>query len=385
MKILFLDQFTHWGGAQIGLRDVILEARQRGWEPFLMAPGQGPLAEFCASADIPFQALSGYSYSSGRKSLPDLVRYPFDAANAARHVRALAGRCGIDLVYVNGPRMLPAGAAAGCPMLFHAHSYLDRNYARTIAGMCLRYRPAKVIAVSHFAARAYAQRPTVVYNGVEDHGYLARPQTGRQARIGIIGRIAPEKGHLDFVRAAAKLRHKGAQFIVFGAALFSGPAYERSVREIGGRAEVEFRGWTSDVAAALRELDVLAAPSSPVEACPRVVLEALSAGVPVVAYPSGGIPEIITHNETGLLTRQSTADALAESIENILDDPALSERCSRQGRQEWANRFSSIRFRKEIGDLIACYGAGFEAPERGAANYGPNSEQVVSGAAAEKL
>jgi len=385
MKILFLDQFTHWGGAQLALRDIMTEARQRGWEPFLMAPGQGPLADFCASAGIPIQALSTSPYSNGRKSLPDMVRYTFDSARAARDVRDLVRRCGIDLVYVNGPRMLPAGAASDCPMLFHAHSYLEKNYARTIAAMCIGYSGANVVAVSHFAAQAVLKRATVVYNGVEDHGYLARPRTGRGIKVGIIGRIAPEKGHLDFVRAAGRLKHRDVRFIVYGAALFSGPAYERSVRELAACAPVEFRGWTSDVAVALHEIDVLAAPSSPVEACPRVVLEAFSAGVPVVAYPSGGLPEIITHNETGLLTREATADALADSIETILDNPALMERCSWQGREEWASRFSAVRFRKQIGDLIAGYGAGFEAPERGAANYGHDCQQVMSGAAAEKL
>lgn len=379
MRILFLDQFTHWGGAQIVLRDVMIEAQQRGWEPFLMAPGDGPLADFCTSAAIPFEVLRTSFYSNGRKTIRDIVRFGFDSVTAARQVRDFVRRYGIELVYVNGPRLLPAAAASQCPMLFHAHSYLEKRYARIIADRCIGYGCANVIAVSHFAAQAFTKRTAVLYNGVEDHGYSPRPQQGGQAKIGMIGRISPEKGHLDFIRASAMLRHRDARFIVYGAALFSDPAYEHAVRSLANGAPVEFRGWTSGVAAALHEIDVLAVPSASVEACPRVVLEALSAGTPVVAYPSGGIPEIITQNETGLLTKTSTPEALAASIETLLDNPGLMERCSRQGRYDWENRFSSARFRNTIGDLIAsCH------PARGAAHDRQDSRDMIGRAAAQK-
>ncbi|MDE3195419.1 MAG: glycosyltransferase family 4 protein [Acidobacteriota bacterium] len=385
MRILFLDQFTSWGGAQFALRDVMLEARKRGWDPHLMAPGHGPLAAFCESAGIGFRDLALSSYANGYKTPADMARFALDLARSVRQVRSAVAEWRIDVIYANGPRVLPACLGMGRPVLFHAHSYLEKTYARAIARACVSLTGAGVLAASRFAARPFAGRAITVYNGVPDCGWVPRRRPAGTAKIGIIGRIAPEKGHLDFLEAAGRLSHRDVTFHVFGAAQFSDPAYERRLREKarGARLEsprVEFHGWTSDVATALHGLDILAVPSAPFEACPRIVIEALSAGTPVAAYPSGGIPEILTDRVTGLIAADRTSGDLARSIEQFLDCPGLMEQCSHQGRRAWEMRFGLERFRKEAGDSIASF---VEAPSRGAADK-RNHGAEVAGATADK-
>jgi len=142
---------------------------------------------------------------------------------------------------------------------------------------------------------------------------------------------------------------------VFGAPLFSDPAYETEVRTAAAGLAVEFRGWTNDVAAALREIDIVAVPSSAVEATPRIVMEAFSAGTPVVAYPSGGIPEMVRHRDTGLLTADASSMALARALRSMTGDSELLSRCSAHGRLEWETRFRLQRFQADIANLIVAH------------------------------
>ena len=69
------------------------------------------------------------------------------------------------------------------------------------------------------------------------------------------------------------------------------------------------------------------------ETAGKVVMEAFSAGTPVVAYPSGGIPELICDSRTGLLTEQPTPASLARSFGRLLADPALSSQIAEDGQK----------------------------------------------------
>lgn len=351
MRILFIDQFSELGGAQLGLRDIMLEGRRRGWDMAFLAPGDGPLFRFCEAAGVRAQSIPAIPYGSARKSAVDVLRYGFDMSRAALMIRDFAQRQNSDLIYVNGPRVLLAAAAASRPFIFHLHSLLDKRYSRIIARSCLRGNRGTAIAVAQFVARGLGPAVRVIYNGVADQGYLPRYSIRRPARIGIIGRIAPEKGHVDFIRAARLM--PDARFIVFGSALFSDPNYETKVRAAAAGLPIEFRGWTNDVGAALREIDIVAVPSAAVEATPRVVMEAFSAGTPVVAYPSGGIPEMVRHRDTGLLTTDASSEALAQALRSMAGNSELLSRCSAHGRREWETRFRLQRFQADIADLIA--------------------------------
>ena len=351
MRILFVDQFSDLGGAQLSLRDVMLEGRRRGWDMSFLAPGTGPLFRFCRDAGIPTQSIPAMPYSSARKSALDVFRYGFDMSRAALAIRHIVRHREVDLIYVNGPRLLLAASAASRPFIFHSHSLLDKRYSRIIAQSCLLSTKGAAIAVSESVARVLGPKVRVIHNGVEDQGYVRRWSNRRPARIGIIGRISPEKGHLDFVRAARLM--PDARFIVFGAALFSDPTYEREVRAAAAGLPIEFRGWTNDVPAALHEIDIVAVPSSAVEATPRIVMEAFSAGTPVVAYPSGGIPEMVRHRDTGLLTANASSGALAQALKAMVANSELFSRCSAHGRREWETRFRLQRFQSDIAGLIA--------------------------------
>ena len=354
MRIVFLDQFSDFGGAQLCLRDVLEEASRLGWQAEVMAPGAGPLLDFARDRGFAVRSLPVTRYANGSKTASDVLRFGIDMARSANILRRVLRERPVDLVYVNGPRILPAVSGIHVPVLFHSHSLLDKRYARTIAGWVLRGLNARVLTCSEFTAQALkklvgAASVRVVYNGVSDLDFRPRNSTAGPVRVGILGRIAPEKGHLDFLRAAAALPDRSkVQFSITGAALFSNVTYEQSVRTAGAAAGVEFRGWTDNVSQVLHDLDILVVPSAGHDASPRVILEALSAGTCVVAYPSGGIPELICDGYSGLLTASPSAGELADLIRVLAGNPELRSRLASNGRREWEARFRVERFRSEV-------------------------------------
>ena len=325
-----------------------------------MLPGDGPLHLDCRERGIPSRALPLSAYANGHKTVVDMIRYAADTMRATVALRAAVREFEPALIYVNGPRALPAAllGARGTPVLFHAHSHLERHYARTIARWCVARGRMRVIAISEFVAGPFPGA-VLIYNGVRDQGFRPRPRPGGPRTIGILGRISEEKGHLDFVEAARRLSsiYPEIRFAVFGAALFADGEYERKVRASAAGLPIDFHGWTDKVPEALHVIDVLAAPCGPTEGATRVIMEAFSAGTPVVAYPSGGIPELVRHRETGMLTAARTGESLAAMLQTLLNDPALMERLSFRGRREWEQRFRLERCQREIGDLIAEAGA----------------------------
>jgi glycosyltransferase involved in cell wall biosynthesis len=359
MNILFLDQFSDPGGAQLCLKDLMPEIIRRGWNPRLMVPGRGDLMEWSNRLGIPTCTLPLRPYSNGRKTALDFLRFSVDGPRIAAAVRQVIRRERVDMVYVNGPRVLPAVLGVCCPVVFHAHNYVRVRYGRKLLEWTLRASDATVIAASQYVAESYLRVPgsakvRVVYNGIGDLQGATRTFDKRPLRVGIIGRIAPEKGHLDFMRAARQITVDGgdAEFFVYGERLFSEARYEAQVRALAANAPVIFCGWTNDVARALHDLEILAVPSGPDEAATRVIMEAFSAGTPVVAYRSGGIPELVENGRTGVLTETPDFESLARSIQALAGDRELMKRLSEAGRNEWLRRFRVERFRATVCDLL---------------------------------
>jgi glycosyltransferase involved in cell wall biosynthesis len=98
-------------------------------------------------------------------------------------------------------------------------------------------------------------------------------------------------------------------------------------------------GYRDDLAEVYRQLAVLLIPSRS-EGLPNVALEAMAHGVPVVATSVGGLPEVVTDGENGFLAPPEDAEALAQRILGILEDPPLRTRLGQRARQEMASRFS---------------------------------------------
>ena len=338
MRILLLDQFSEPGGAQQCLLDLLPAMRDRGWEVLVGLPGEGSL----------FESIRQLGVSTEQVACNSVLDVPV----LAGQIRRMAQGTGAELLYLNGPRLLPGALAAGLglPVVFHSHSLLQRG--RLVSGLSLAAQDAIVIASCRYVARqwrGFVRRVSVVYNGVEGPVGL-RYRAERPPTIGCIGRISPEKGQLEFLRVAALIHRvrTDCRFAVYGAALFGDPAYEKRVHAESAGLPVRFYGWVTDVYEALAQLDLLLVPSTGHEATTRVILEAYAAGVPVIAFPTGGIPEIIDSGRTGLLT--GSVEAMAEAALVLLSEGCAEMR--EAARRRWERRHSVGRYRCEVLEVL---------------------------------
>ena len=243
------------------------------------------------------------------------------------------------------------------------------RYAAVLAGISLDASQATVIASCQFVVgplRLYvpSSRIEVVYNGVESS--QAHPANGAlpsEWLVGVVGRIAPEKGQLEFLQAA-RLLPPNCRFVICGSPLFANPtanAYFDHLRESANGLPVEFLGWRDDVGAVLSHLHLLVVPSTPGEGTTRVILEAYAAGVPVVAMNSGGIPEIVSDGETGLLAPAGDPAKLAAKIREGLERPASLARMAQNARLAWRDRYTLKRYQTRILSILERVGASARA------------------------
>jgi glycosyltransferase involved in cell wall biosynthesis len=160
----------------------------------------------------------------------------------------------------------------------------------------------------------------------------------------VCGRIAPTKFLLEIVAAWRLVRAAvlGTELHVLGTAEARHRAYaERLLAAVGDDldAGVFVHGAAPDAPARLADYDV-AVVLGESQGCPNAVLEALAAGVVVVANDSGGTRELIIHGRTGLLLRERDPAAVAAAVTRLLLDPALAARLSAAGRAHVARAFS---------------------------------------------
>jgi len=342
VKILFLDQFSEIGGGQRVLLDVVDAVANRGWTAHVFVPGDGPLVDQLRARNVPVGHIPCGPYRSGGKSAADFLRFGLDVRRQAREIDSRLRQERFDLVYVNGPRLLSAAARAvrgRAPVWFHAHSRIQQSYAVRAAGYCIRKVDATVVACSNSAAEPL--RPFVdpgklhvIPNGTPDLGFRERG-FGNALTIGVVGRISPEKGQMEFLQAVALLQPEfpRMRFVLCGAPILPARKYFDRVQTLARDLDVELLGWREDIASVFSGLDLLVVPSKE-EAMGRVLVEAFSAGVPVVAFPVGGIPEVVADGETGFLVSGATPQALAARIRELLSgDAETLRRVSRNARQ----------------------------------------------------
>ncbi len=216
---------------------------------------------------------------------------------------------------------------------------LVRGYEATFGRLIIR-RSAHIMAVSE-AVAAHARRAgggrvpvTTVPNGVDlgrfRPGPFGRPSSSQTVLF--VGRLVQNKGPDVLLRSAPRVlsRHPRARFDLVGEGPMR-PRLEGLAETLGIADSVRFLGLRDDVDERMRRASVFVRPSH-VEGMPLTVLEAMACGLPVVATPVGGTPELIRDGENGHLVPVDDTDALAESVMSVLDSPQRARELGRRAR-----------------------------------------------------
>jgi glycosyltransferase involved in cell wall biosynthesis len=167
----------------------------------------------------------------------------------------------------------------------------------------------------------------------------------------------PRKGAEILLEALAALRSRGIEARLRAVGAFEEPEYERATKQLAehlGIADlVDWVGFTDDVPAELRRIDLFVLPSLFGEGMPMVVLEALAAGLPVVASRVEGIPEAVRHGSEGLLVEPRSVGQLAAAIEEIIAGQGELdyETLSRNAKKRHAECFSAAAMARGVAEV----------------------------------
>jgi glycosyltransferase involved in cell wall biosynthesis len=247
-----------------------------------------------------------------------------------------------------------AGRLAGVPRVISSVRVceVDRPWRAALDRLTQRWMDLETCVAG--AVRDYTRRAAgipdrklaVIHNGVEipDGAPTAGRAPGR--RVLTVAHLRPQKGIPDLLRAAPGVlaAHPDATFTIVGGGDVD--AYRRMAAAAGMGGAVTFAGETADAGPHFRSADLFVLPSR-WEGCPNAVLEAMAAGLPVVATTVGGTPELVVDGETGRLAPPGSPGMLAVAIRELLADPVRARAMGEAGRRRVAESFSVARMVRE--------------------------------------
>jgi glycosyltransferase involved in cell wall biosynthesis len=212
--------------------------------------------------------------------------------------------------------------------------------------------PSQYVADKLVTERSIDQRQIrLIYNGVADRGSeLHRSSVDRPVELLACGRLHPDKGHAYLVDALALL--KSRQMAVRCRIAGDGPlrtALQTQIDRLQLSGEVKLLGQRDDVADLLQTADILVLPSLPdSENFPLIILEAMSAGLPVVASRVGGVPEQVVDGQTGVLVEPGQPQQLAAALAGLISDSGKAHQLSAAARQRYLRLFTFERMLKQL-------------------------------------
>jgi len=264
------------------------------------------------------------------------------------------------------------GRLAGLPVVITLHTTVDEPQRFNLAKEILRiwiYRlcTKRIVAVAYEIAAVYQARfrgrsIDVIPNAVsiteaisnDERNRLRQELVGDASRpVAIsVGRITPDKGFNDLVSAFSTLllTHPNAALLIAG----DGCLFEKiraQIRELNLEKNVVLLGMRNDVPRLLAISDIYVS-SSHREGLPLTILEAMMAGLPVVATSVGDVPRLITP-DIGLVVPPHQPESIAEAIAKLLDEPAMLRQMGAAGRALAIEQYSSQVWMERLVDLYA--------------------------------
>lgn len=276
-----------------------------------------------------------------------------------KSVRKLLLELKPDIVHGQGTERYCALAAtfSGFPNLFTIHGNMrvharradngNRPYyvmAAFLETLCLK-KADGIVAISNYThelTKNLVQKSWVVPNAVDSRFFEIVARPSRVPRVLFVGTLNQRKNPMGLIRACAEMLRRRECTLVLAGRVDDSSCYMRECQKlIGSLPGVEILGHIGrdELMKEFARASLLVLPTFE-DNCPMVVLEAMAAGVPVAASRVGGVPDIVSHQETGLLFDPNDILEMEAGIRRLIHDEALREAMGRCGRQRAMERFS---------------------------------------------
>lgn len=366
-NILYISPPSHIGGGEISLLLILKHLDKERFKPRLICYSEGPFVERARALGIEVVVLKRGSLPSSLSLVLNIIRYIKEKEIDLVHINSLDIRAGI------------ASWLAGVPFVGHLRvifpfTWRDRLFVRL---------SRKVVAVSNAVVNAFCREKKileekfiVVPNAVEIPEDITPAQLRKEFKIpknakliGAVGRIDPYKGYEYFINAASLINRyrEDVYFFIIGGVSdedIDGKKYlerlEKQVSEKGLEEVIFFTGFRKDILEVIKALEILIVPSVVIkkdrgevtEGFGRVAIEAMAAGVPVVASDIGGLREIIEDGISGILVPPGEPEKIAEAVIKILENDNFKDSLKENGKRRFETLYTPERY---MGSLNAIY------------------------------
>lgn len=331
----------------------------------LVLPGTGDLLARAEAAGVPAQVVAVENRGLRKRLLRRTLLRDLGAAIGSRwgYFATLRRefRKGPGIVHVHdrttiAPLALLAARCGGLPSVLHVR-YPARTLGERLQVGLLSALADAAVFVSDGVRRGYGGwirgKVRVIHN------FMALPPVAavggrRRPRIAMVSQMSPAKGTDLFLGACARLRAGGEEFGAWMVGRWGGAAEkakaEEYIRDHDLAGAVEIRDQETEMGRVYGEMDVLVLPTRR-DAFPRVVMEAMCHGVPVVATRIDGVPEMVADGETGYLVDPEDEAGFAEAVARLLRDEGLRRRMGAAGRERAREIFSPEAYERATMEL----------------------------------
>lgn len=346
-RLLFVITLSTCGGAQTHVLE-LLQAAASHFDVGLATGKDGFLADAAREMNVPVFLV------------PDLIvpLSPDRDANALRSLIGTVKQFRPDLVHAHSSKagLLARIAARTCcvPSVFSAHGWaftqgapwLRRHVALCCERMAVPFTDA-IITVSEYDRDLAIKLGIVprggvhcIHNGIAEDGYRATPGVADIPIISMVARFCEQKDHATLIRALAGIRSTFRLQLIG-----DGPGVgqiRKFVQEAGISHCTEFLGERADIPELLSGSNIFALTSH-YEGLPISVIEAMRAGLPVIATDVGGVRELVVDGVSGLLAARSNVEQVRAKCESLLASARLCTRMGAAGRQRYEQQFTAAR------------------------------------------
>ena len=348
------------GGASTHLLTLCEHLEDRGHDVNVFCGGSGVLTEELEKRGLEYHALD------------HLVRpiRPFRDLQAIFEVKREVEKLNPDIVALHSAKAGVVGRVAcwwsqtPCVVTAHGWAFTEgksevRRYFLAAIERLVTPLAERIITVSDFDQKlaidwgvASREQMVTVYNGVQDvkRERIQNRNTRKTPRIIMVARFEPQKDQLTLLQALEQLRGKSWEAWFVG----DGPRLEQCVeyaRDYGMEDRVQFLGYRSDVPELLSKSDIFVL-STHYEGFPIATVEAMRAGLPIIATDVGGVSEQMRSGRNGFLIPPEDVGELKRVLKDLLQDKEKRQRMGKAGREMFRERF---RVEKMIDQTVEVY------------------------------
>lgn len=209
-------------------------------------------------------------------------------------------------------------------------------------------------SLKYFSTKSKPNHSCVIYHGINLHEYHSHDfkSVNKVPIISNVARLIPDKNQFDLIATAKILKSDGLDFMIeiVGEGSLR-DSLQKEIHDAKLEDVITLKGYKEKIPEYLSSTDIFALTSS-TEGFGLVIVEAMSQSVPVVAYNKSSMPELITHNENGLLANDQSVIEFAQYLKTLLLSPELSRKLGENGKRTAISRFDIDLCAREIIDKV---------------------------------